>query len=163
MPGAAWRRIGDNGAMSDRLTSRLAARSDYIVLVGVPLEAPVRWVRASSYTADEIITPEGRFPAARVRRFVVAYPNQQVLDAVPGRLGIPKELTRLIGDHAAPPTQIALADVTAGRRLVDVRYSRARHTLAFATTIARRSSTSGRSGCASLRSARLATWAAATA
>src|SRR5262249_8989857 len=114
------RRVHD---VTDRLRSRLAARADYIVLVGVPVDAPARWARASSYTTDELVTPEGGIPVDVVRAFVIAYPNLQILDAEPHRLALPDGFTWLRHETDEPPAELAVDDASAGLRVVDVRYS----------------------------------------
>lgn len=107
---------------SSRLKARLQARPDFIVLVGVPLEAPARWTRASSYTSDEIVTPEGRFGVASVRAFVVAYPNMQVLDVNTAGLEVPDGFEMLAAQPPTSDVHIGLAEATEGLNSVDVRF-----------------------------------------
>jgi hypothetical protein len=111
-----------NSEVASRLSSRLKLRSDYLVLVGVPIDAPTKWARATSYSADEIVTVEGRVRVASVRAFVIAYPNQQVLDAETLGLEIPDELRMLHSEEPATSELINVTDAQAGLRFVDVSY-----------------------------------------
>jgi hypothetical protein len=109
-----------NGDVSKRLRARLQVRSDYVVFVGVPPDAPMRWTRASSYTAEEIVTLEGRLRIDSVRAFVIAYPNMQVLDAETAGLALPDGIEMLEFRESEGAHSITVAEATAGLRLVDV-------------------------------------------
>jgi hypothetical protein len=70
---------------SERLAAMLQQRPDYVLYVGMPLDRPREWRRASY--ANTVIEVDGASLDVRaVKSFAITYPNRQVVDFVPGML-----------------------------------------------------------------------------
>ena len=110
--------------VDNRLSVRLKARPDLRVYVGVPIEKPDRWQRATQYTSDEVMLGNEAVSVEKVMAFVVAYPNGQMLDAEMHGLGLPEGLTGLSpGKPASEHITLDPRDAARGLELIDVQYS----------------------------------------
>lgn len=80
---------------ANRLQAFLRQRGDYTIFVGIPLEKPVRWLKADTYDADTLTIDGESVDPASVRCYIVVYPNGQVLHAENAFQPLPPNLTFL--------------------------------------------------------------------
>lgn len=109
---------------SNRLQALVAQRADYLVFVGVPLAQPKEWAVAKREQRAGFLTVEGLGSQriADVRAFVVAYPNHQLIDAEPGELPLPENITELTPGARPNTDLLQLDDLKPGRAFIRVTY-----------------------------------------
>ncbi len=110
-----------------RLQSILSQRSDYILFIGIPLDQPSEWKRAS-YNSGSLSIDGTAIPSDRVIAFLVAYPNKQAVDfELAGLSSFPPGITALEPgainfSPAQPPLIIAESDLVEGNKHLKVSY-----------------------------------------
>ena len=107
----------------DRLLTYFDEERDLQFFVGVPLESPTLWTRVVKLENGLLVTEDGqRLPVEDARRFVVAYPNGELLDRIGSTTSLPG---RVHGrNEAGEPESDTLtrADLAEGNRFIRVTY-----------------------------------------
>src|SRR5215203_5903649 len=86
----------DVNSPTGRLSTLIAQRPDYQILVGVPFAKPKEWAVATRQGEDILnVQGYGTLRVSDVRAFAVAYANGQLLDCEPYGLPLPENLSLL--------------------------------------------------------------------
>lgn len=111
-------------SVAQRLLALAKQRSDYRIMVGIPLAAPTEWAKVVKVDDDTIdIETLGTRNLSEVGTFFVAYPNGQLIDVETCGLHLPKGTTGLWGASSNETNDVLHdGDLAVGKKRVRIEY-----------------------------------------
>lgn len=108
---------------SERLRVLAAQRTDYLLMVGVPLASPTKWATVTKIDDDSlVVTGHGTLPLSGVNAFIVAYPNGQLVDHNLVGLALPRGITGLSPSLDPEEDILQLSDLEVGKQFIRIDY-----------------------------------------
>ncbi|MBN1763700.1 MAG: hypothetical protein JW860_00435 [Sedimentisphaerales bacterium] len=97
----------------------------YKFYIGYPLDTPEEWVEIKELDGEHVVTVEdNNIPLRRIRAFIVAYPNGEILDNKNLFPPLPPDIHIVRTSEEAIEDLITLNDLEEGRQYIAITYSK---------------------------------------
>jgi len=112
--------------LGGRLLQHSRDRTDYLMYVGMPREAPASWVGVAAIDDSGVTLDDGRrLKLGEVTAYFVAYPSKNLVDyESPTGLSVPAWVNGLRPDPVGDSSNLTLDDLNEGNALIRVTYGK---------------------------------------
>ncbi len=116
--------IADTPKTSDHtaIAKHFNNRSDYRLYIGVPLDNPIKWVKANYIPTNQVKIGNQLIKAETIKAYLITYPNGEILDFNSETIPLPEETSGLVIHYNKKEKILTLKDLVKGNKIINVVY-----------------------------------------